>query len=112
MSMVGGLDLSKVVPDVAGAALRKAIPENVDMTRSHLQTDGWRGYLPIGPEFLSHESVNHDDGEHVRGNVTTNAAEGYSASRSGRSTARTTTSRKSTFRATRPSSTSGTPPAS
>ena len=36
-----------------------------------------RAYRSIGCEFASHESVNHIDGEYVRGDVTTNHAEGF-----------------------------------
>jgi transposase-like protein len=68
---------SRVVPDVTATTLRKVISEQVDMAGSHLHTDGWRGYLPLAPEFLSHEWVDHDDGEYVRGDVTVNHAEGY-----------------------------------
>ncbi len=68
---------SRIVPDVTGATLRKVIAEQVNMADSHLHTDGWRGYLPVGAEFVSHESVNHDAGEYVRGDVTTNMAEGF-----------------------------------
>ncbi len=42
--------------------IRKAIAEQVDIAGSHLWTDGWRGYLPFGPEFISHQSVNYDLG--------------------------------------------------
>ncbi len=68
---------SRVVPDVTAATLQKAISEHVDMAGSHLHTDGWRAYQSIAPYFLSHEYVDHDDGEYVRGNVTVNHVEGY-----------------------------------
>lgn len=68
---------SRVVADVSGATLGKVIAEQVDMAGSHLHTDMWRGYRPLGSEFLSHETVNHDEREYVRGDVTTNHAEGY-----------------------------------
>ncbi len=68
---------SRIIPDVTGATLRKAISEHMDMAGSHLHTDMWLGYRPLAAEFLSHETVNHDEDEYVRGNVTTNHAEGY-----------------------------------
>lgn len=70
---------SQVIPDVTGATLRKAIAEQVDIAESHLQSDKWRGYVQVGDEFLSHESVDHGSHEYVRGHVTTNDAESYFA---------------------------------
>lgn len=68
---------SKVVPDITGATLRKAIAERVDMGRSVLHTDSGKQYNEVGPEFAAHERVNHQAGEYVRDDVTTNHAEGY-----------------------------------
>jgi transposase-like protein len=68
---------SHVVADVTGATLRKVMAEQVDMAGSVLHTDALNAYLPIGAEFIEHQSVNHSDGEYVRGDVTTNQAEGY-----------------------------------
>lgn len=68
---------SRVVPDVTGPTLRKAIAEQVDMGRSVLHTDSAGQYLHLGREFRAHESVNHAEGEYVRDDVTTNHAEGY-----------------------------------
>jgi transposase-like protein len=68
---------SRVMPNVTAANLRKFISEHVDMAGSTLYTDEARYYDQIGAEFVSHEAVNHSIGEYVRGNVTTNRAEGY-----------------------------------
>jgi transposase-like protein len=68
---------SRVIPDVTGASLRKVMSQHIDMTGSVLYTDGWRPYFAIGKEFQRHEYVDHDGGEYVRGEVTTNQAEGY-----------------------------------
>ena len=68
---------SRVVPNVTGPTLRKVMAEQVDITGSHLQTDEGTWYGQLGREFLSHETVNHSVNEYVRGNVTTNRAEGY-----------------------------------
>jgi transposase-like protein len=68
---------SKVVPDVTGATLRKAIADRVDMAASVLHTDGGKQYRDLGQEFIAHEHVDHSAGEYVRGDVTTNPAEGY-----------------------------------
>jgi transposase-like protein len=68
---------SRVVTDVSGHTLRKAIAEHVDLANSHLRTDEGAQYLQMGREFVSHETVNHSEGEYARGDVTTNRAEGY-----------------------------------
>jgi hypothetical protein len=49
------------------------------MAGSELYTDAAKHYGPIGQEFRSHKTVNHNIGEYVRGNVTTNQLEGYFA---------------------------------
>jgi len=68
---------SRVIPTVTGESLREAITEQVDLAASHLQTDAQNAYRPLGHEFLSHEWVSHERHEYVRGDVTTNPAEGY-----------------------------------
>ncbi len=68
---------SRIIPDVTGTTLGKALGEQVNVAGSHLHTDSWVGYGPIGQQFISHESVNHKAGEYVRGTVTTNHAEGF-----------------------------------
>jgi hypothetical protein len=66
-----------VILNVRGSNLRRVIQENVDMVATTLHTDSLRGYIPVGADMLGHESVNHEHGEYVRGNVTTNHIEGY-----------------------------------
>jgi transposase-like protein len=68
---------SKVVPDITGMTLRKAIAERVDMGRSILHTDMGNQYNETGREFAGHERVDHSASEYARGSVTTNHAEGY-----------------------------------
>lgn len=68
---------SRVIPDVTGATLGKAIAAQVNASGSHLHTDSWVGYGQIGRQFQSHGTVNHREGKYVRGNVTTNHAEGF-----------------------------------
>ena len=70
---------SRVVPNVQGHTLRKAIAEQVDMAGSVLHTDAAGYYRQLGQEFVQHEWVDHSSGEYVRGNVSTNPAEGYFA---------------------------------
>jgi len=47
------------------------------MAGSVLHTDSASHYREMGKEFVAHETVDHKAGEYVRGNVTTNHAEGY-----------------------------------
>jgi transposase-like protein len=68
---------SPVVTDVSGATLRKAIAEHVDIARSHLVTDESSSYSAIGAEFVSHETVNHAQGEYARDGVSSNKAENF-----------------------------------
>jgi transposase-like protein len=68
---------SQVVPDVTGETLRDAMAEQVDKANSHLMTDQAGAYVRFAWEWASHQSVNHSDGEYVRGDVTTNQAEGF-----------------------------------
>jgi transposase-like protein len=68
---------SRVVPNVSGPTLRKVMSEHLDIAGSILFSDGWTGYKSFGSEFLLHESVDHAEGEYVRGDVSTNKAENF-----------------------------------
>lgn len=72
---------SKVVPDIAGPTLRKAIAEQVDMAGSELWTDQAAHYRGIAKEFAAHETVNHSEDEYARYTagriITTNHVEGF-----------------------------------
>jgi transposase-like protein len=73
---------SKVVPNIKGDTLHKAIAEQVDIAGSVLHTDAGGQYRGLGQEFIAHEHVDHSDGEYVRytpdgGFVSTNGVEGY-----------------------------------
>jgi transposase-like protein len=68
---------SRVIPDVSGMTLRKAIEEHVDVADSVLVTDEWPPYRQIGRTFEAHETVNHAQDEYVRDGFTTNHAENY-----------------------------------
>ncbi len=68
---------SRVVADVTGKTLRKAIAEHVDMAATTLHTDAAPAYKSIAGEFKAHESVDHSAREYVRGDVSTNKAENY-----------------------------------
>lgn len=68
---------SQVVRAVSGGTVGQVIDANVDMPNTVLHTDSATFYQGIGAEMKGHESVNHHEGEYVRGVVTTNMAEGY-----------------------------------
>lgn len=64
-------------PAVAdGATVAQIVRENI-ARETRLHTDESRLYTKVGAEFASHETVNHSAKEYVRGDVTTNSAEGY-----------------------------------
>jgi transposase-like protein len=68
---------SRVIPNVRRETLREAIAEQVDMPNTHLHTDQARTYRQIAGEFAAHSTVNHNEREYVRGDVSTNQAETY-----------------------------------
>jgi transposase-like protein len=68
---------SRVMPNVKPENLRQALAEHVDPATTHLHTDGAHNYRLIAGEFASHQAVNHDAREYVRGDVSTNQAESF-----------------------------------
>ena len=72
---------ARVIPDVTGATLRKAITEQVDVANSILHTDELNAYTLLGREFIAHETVNHKRGEFYRFEngrmITSNKAENF-----------------------------------
>jgi transposase-like protein len=70
---------SAVVPNVRASTLRKAMERELEINlgASTLHTDSARHYVRLAATAKGHESVNHNLGEYVRGDVTSNMAEGY-----------------------------------
>jgi transposase-like protein len=68
---------SRVVPNVRAESLKAEILALVDLPATVLHTDQSTSYVHLGWKALEHHSVNHALGEYVRGNVTTNHAEGF-----------------------------------
>jgi transposase-like protein len=68
---------SRVVPNVRANTLKAAIHAQVDLPRTILHTDSAASYVHLGWKAAEHHIVNHKLGEYVRGNVTTNHAEGF-----------------------------------
>ncbi len=66
------------VASVTSKTLRNALVTSAHRASS-LMTDGHPGYLGVGSEFASHQSVNHFAGEYVRGDVHSNTVESYFA---------------------------------
>ena len=64
---------------VTGARISKFLGDHVDMANSVLHTDESAPYPPVSGQFIDHQAVNHSKKEYVRGNVTTNQAEGFFA---------------------------------
>src|SRR5262249_45832556 len=64
------------VPRVTVETLRPIMEKHIAKT-ARLMTDGATMYSKMGGAFKSHETVNHYDGEYVRGDVTTNTVESY-----------------------------------
>jgi transposase-like protein len=73
----GGSVRAMVMPSVTAANLGRAIVENVDPS-ARVMTDERTAYRRVVPNHTGrHETVNHSKGEYVRGDVTTNAVEGF-----------------------------------
>jgi transposase-like protein len=72
-----GVVRSVAVRNVTGENLADVLSGNVDVENSVLHTDTHKGYDAIGREFAEHHRVNHSEGEYVRGDVSTNMAEGF-----------------------------------
>lgn len=70
---------SAVVPDVQAATLRKAMERElaINLGATTLHTDSATFYQTIAATTKGHEYVNHNAGEYVRGEVSTNLAEGF-----------------------------------
>jgi transposase-like protein len=75
----GGRARAHKVERVDAKTLGKAIRENIDR-RSTLMTDQFGSYFEVGRMFVGgHHTVNHGEGEYVRGDASTNTVESYFA---------------------------------
>lgn len=63
---------------VSGKTLKDHIRKNVNHD-TRIMTDSYTAYNGLADEFVSHEIVDHANGEYVRGDVYTNTAEGWFA---------------------------------
>lgn len=74
----GGNVRTRIIPTVNAYNVLQVLRENVDPS-ANLMTDQETSYNKAGPEFASHEVVNHGLREYVRGNAHTNTAEGFNS---------------------------------
>jgi len=65
---------STVIPNTKYKTIRSALEANVDLPRTTLHTDEAHHFDGLAAE---HHAVNHTAGEYVRGDVSTNMAEGF-----------------------------------
>jgi transposase-like protein len=72
----GGSARSFHIDDARTANILPIVRANLSREAS-LMTDEASYYKPIGPEFASHQTVNHSKDEYVRGEIHTNTVEGY-----------------------------------
>jgi transposase-like protein len=73
----GGGVRSFHLPSVNAANLKPLLMEQLNVSQTRLMTDGERPLRALKPLVASHETVNHEAGEYVRGDVHTNTVEGY-----------------------------------
>ncbi len=74
----GGRARSNHIANVSGKTLRTVVMTQVNR-KSSLMTDTAGGYMDLGKEFARHEMVNHEAGEYVRGDASSNTVESYFA---------------------------------
>lgn len=72
----GGRARSAHIARVTGANLKGVIRDHVDRT-ARMMTDAFPSYHGLEHEFATHEVINHQFYEYVRGDVHTNTAENY-----------------------------------
>jgi transposase-like protein len=72
----GGRARSFHIADITSKTLRGALVTNVDRL-SHLRTDGAWAYRRVGPEYASHQYVDHRRAEYGAGDKHSNTAENF-----------------------------------
>ena len=68
---------SKAVPTITGETSRQVIAENTPLASARLYTDSSLAYRTVTPAVREHQTVNHNVGEYVRGDVSVNRAENF-----------------------------------
>jgi transposase-like protein len=72
----GKVRSTTTLPTVNSKTLKPYVEQQISK-KSRLMTDGERPLRALAPLVASHETVNHEAGEYVRGDVHTNTVEGY-----------------------------------
>jgi hypothetical protein len=72
----GKVRSTATIPSVSAKNLKPYIRQQLN-PKTRLMTDGDRPLRALAPLVASHETVNHEAGEYVRGDVHTNTVEGY-----------------------------------
>ncbi len=70
---------TRILTEVTGPSLRKALSEEIDLPATVMHTDGAATYKGMRSQFAGHEYVDHGGYEFVRGAVSTNQAESFFA---------------------------------
>jgi transposase-like protein len=65
------------IPTVNAKTLKPILTAQLNTAETHLMTDGERILRSLSPMFASHQTVSHERGEYVRGDVHSNTVEGY-----------------------------------
>ncbi|MEX0961114.1 MAG: IS1595 family transposase [Burkholderiales bacterium] len=65
------------IPSVHASNLKPILLEQVNVAQARLMTDRERPLRALASIVASHETVNHEAGEYVRGDVHTNTVEGF-----------------------------------
>lgn len=73
----GGGVRSFHLPSVNAKTLKPILQSQLNTAKTRLMTDGERPLRALKPLVASHETVNHEAGEYVRGDVHTNTVEGF-----------------------------------
>ena len=68
---------SQAVPTITGETLRQVIAEHTPLASARLYTDSSLAYRTVTPAVREHQTVNHNVGEYVRGDVSVNRAENF-----------------------------------
>ncbi len=74
----GGRARSQHIANVTSASVKGVIREHVDRS-ARVMTDAYPSYRGLHHEFATHEVINHQLDEYVRGDVYTNTAESFFA---------------------------------
>ncbi len=73
----GGRVVARVIANNSMETLHAFVSEMVSTKVSLIASDEWKGYNALKHDGYNHETVNHNEGEYVRGNVHTSTIDGF-----------------------------------